>query len=61
MMGSRIELLRTLAANGGVESAALDVRSFAPKWRPLSDEADHYEYAIVLHRIPRSDKGRKRI
>lgn len=33
MIGSRIELLRTLAANGGVESAALDVRSFVPKWR----------------------------
>jgi hypothetical protein len=28
MMRSRIEFLRTLAANGGVEAAALDVRSF---------------------------------
>jgi site-specific DNA recombinase len=37
MMASRIELLRTLAANGGVESAALDVRSFVPEWRALLD------------------------
>jgi site-specific DNA recombinase len=37
MMGLRIELLRTLAANGGVESAALDVRSFVSEWRALLD------------------------
>jgi site-specific DNA recombinase len=37
VMGSRIELLRTLAVNGGVESAALDVRSFVPRWRALLD------------------------
>jgi hypothetical protein len=29
--------LRTLAANGGVESAALDVRSFVSEWRALLD------------------------
>ncbi len=37
MMGSKIELLRTLASNGGVESAVLDVRSLVPKWRALLD------------------------
>jgi site-specific DNA recombinase len=52
--------LRTLATTNGVETAALDVPGFVPGWRPLSNEADHYEYAIVLHRISRSDKGQKR-
>ncbi len=37
MMGSSIELLRILASNGGVESAALDVRSLVPGWRALLD------------------------
>lgn len=48
MMGSRIELLRTLAVNGDVESAALDVRSFVPRWRALLDTREHYVYDIVL-------------
>jgi hypothetical protein len=30
-MGSRIELLGNLTANGGVETAALDVRGFVSK------------------------------
>ncbi|WP_233586789.1 recombinase family protein [Caulobacter sp. 602-1] len=37
VMGSKIDLLRTLASNGGVESAALDVRSLVPGWRALLD------------------------
>jgi hypothetical protein len=60
MMGSRIELLRTLAANGGVESAALDVRNFVPKWRPLLDMRENYFYDIPPVRTPRRDKGTKR-
>jgi site-specific DNA recombinase len=35
--GSRIELLKTLASRGGVESAAIDVRSSVPVWRALLD------------------------
>ena len=37
IMGSRTELLRTLAASGGEESAILRVRSFKPKWRARND------------------------
>ena len=37
IMGSRTELLRTLTASGGVESAILGVRSFKPKWRTRQD------------------------
>lgn len=35
--GSRVELLRTLASNNGVESAALELPGFAPGWRALQD------------------------
>lgn len=35
--GSRIELLKTLASRGGVESAAVDVRGSVPGWRALQD------------------------
>ena len=35
--GSRVELLRTLASNNGVESAALALPGFAPEWRALLD------------------------
>lgn len=58
--GCKVELLRAISANNGVESAAPDVRTHEPAWRPLSDEADQYAYAIVLQRLPRSDKGCKR-
>src|SRR5579859_953188 len=37
IMGSRTDLLRTLVASGGVESAILGVRSFKPKWRTRHD------------------------
>jgi hypothetical protein len=60
VMGSRIELLRTLASNGGVESAALDVRSLVPKWRALLDMRENYSYDIPPVRTPRRDKGTKR-
>ncbi|WP_395446028.1 recombinase family protein [Caulobacter sp. UC70_42] len=35
--GSRVELLRTLASNNGVQSAALALPGFAPGWRALLD------------------------
>ena len=37
IMGSKTELLRTLAAAASVESAVVGVRSFIPKWRALRD------------------------
>ena len=37
IMGSKTELLRTLAAAASVESAAVGVRSFIPKWRARLD------------------------
>ncbi|WP_454850465.1 recombinase family protein [Rhizobium binxianense] len=37
LMGSKTELLRTLAAAASVQSAAGDVRSFIPKWRTRQD------------------------
>ncbi|WP_085936603.1 recombinase family protein [Enhydrobacter aerosaccus] len=37
IMGSKAELLRTLVAASGVESATAGVRSFVPKWRPRED------------------------
>ena len=35
--GCKVELLRTLAANNGVESASLDVLTHARVWRALQD------------------------
>lgn len=35
--GCAVELLRTISANNGVESAALDVRTHEPGWRALLD------------------------
>jgi site-specific DNA recombinase len=37
IMGNRTDLLRTLAASGGVQSAIFGVRSFKPKWRARND------------------------
>ena len=37
IMGSKTELLRTLAAAASVESAAVGVRRFIPKWRARQD------------------------
>lgn len=37
IMGRRTELLRTLAASGGDQSAILEVRNFKPKWRARND------------------------
>ena len=37
ILGTKTELLRTLVAAAGVESAAGGVRSFIPKWRPGRD------------------------
>ncbi len=37
IMGSKSDLLRTLAAVSGVKSATLGVRSSVPRWRPVGD------------------------
>jgi site-specific DNA recombinase len=37
ILGTKTELLRTLVAAAGVESAAAGVRSFIPKWRTQQD------------------------
>ncbi len=43
-----------------ISGAVVRRRALAQAWRALSDETDNYEYAIVLHRLSRRDKGRKR-
>ncbi len=48
IMGSKGDLLRTLAAASGVKSATPGVRSFVPSWRAEGDSDDHYVYAIAL-------------
>jgi DNA invertase Pin-like site-specific DNA recombinase len=58
--GSKVELLRTLASNNGVESAALAVPGFVREWRPLLDMRENYSFEIALERAPRRDKGKKR-
>ena len=42
IMGSKSDLLRTLAAASGVKSASLGVRSSVPKWRPVRDSNSCY-------------------
>ena len=42
ILGTKTELLRTLVAAAGVESAAGGVRSFIPKWRALGDSNPCY-------------------
>jgi hypothetical protein len=46
IMGSKTELLRTLAAAASVEPAVVGVRSFIPKWRTGEDETRH-RYVIA--------------
>jgi integrase len=48
IMGSKGDLLRTLAAASGVKSAAGGVRSSVLKWRATPDDDEHYVYAIAL-------------
>jgi site-specific DNA recombinase len=48
IMGSKSDLLRTLAAASGAKSAAGDVRSSVPKWRATPDDDEHYVHAIAL-------------
>jgi hypothetical protein len=38
ILGTKTELLRTLVAAAGVESAAAGVRSFIPKWRAIQNK-----------------------
>jgi site-specific DNA recombinase len=42
IMGSKSDLLRTLAAASGVKSPTLGVRSSVPKWRPQGDSNPCY-------------------
>ncbi|WP_197425288.1 hypothetical protein [Caulobacter sp. CCH5-E12] len=46
--GCKVELLRAISANNGVEAAALDVRTREPVWRALLDTREKYSYDIVL-------------
>lgn len=48
VMGSKIELIRTLASNGGAESTVLDVRSLVPNWRAALNENENYTCAIAF-------------
>ena len=49
VMGSKIELLRTLAATAAAESAAIGVRSLVPKWRATQNKtANSYVIEIVV-------------
>jgi len=43
IMGSKNDLLRTLAAASSVKSAAFGVRSSVPKWRPVRDSNPCYQ------------------
>jgi hypothetical protein len=47
ILGTKTELLRTLVAAAGVESAAAGVRRFIPKWCTGQDE-DGHRYVIEL-------------
>ena len=44
IMGSRSNLLRTLAASGGVKSPTAGVPSFVPKWRRERDSNPRYGF-----------------
>ncbi len=48
IMGSKGDLLRTLAAASGVKSATPGVRSSVPSWWAANDDDEHYVYAIAL-------------
>ena len=58
--GRKVELLRTISANNGVEAAALDVHTREPAWRHLLNMRENYFYDIAPVRTPRRDKGGKR-
>jgi hypothetical protein len=48
MMGSKSDLLRTLATAGGSGTPPGAVPSFVPKWRAARDEDANYSFAIML-------------
>jgi hypothetical protein len=63
IMGSKGDLLRTLAPAAGVKSAALGVPSSVPKWRPRRDsnprpqDSYHFDFrrrplAFVVRTVP---------
>jgi hypothetical protein len=52
VMGSKAELLRTLAAAANVESAAIGVRSLVPKWRARKDKVRTPYWIRSLAGIP---------
>jgi site-specific DNA recombinase len=48
IIGSKSNLLQTLAAAGGVKPATPGVRSSVLIWRATTDDDEHYTYAIAL-------------
>ena len=54
IMGSKSDLLRTLAAASGVRSAALGVRSSVRKWRPVRDSNPCYQRESFAVTFPAS-------
>lgn len=46
--GCKVELLRTLSANNGVESASLDVLTHGRGWRALLNETENYIFSMAL-------------
>jgi hypothetical protein len=48
IIGSKNNLLRTLATASGVKSATPDVRSSVLNWRATTDDDEHYVYAVAL-------------
>jgi hypothetical protein len=48
IMGSKGDLLRTLAGASGVKSATPGVCSSVLNWRATTDDDEHYVYAIAL-------------
>jgi hypothetical protein len=48
IMGSKGDLLRTLAGASGVTPVTSGGRSSVLKWRATTDDDKHYLYAIVL-------------
>ncbi len=53
IMGSKTELLRTLIAGHGRQSAAIGVPRSGPKWRAMRDTDENYIYSIALYAPPK--------
>ena len=57
--GCKVELLRTLSANNGVQTAPLDVRTHEPVWRAMLDTGGNYSFEISIKK-PRRRKASQR-